>query len=90
MAEKEKREKTKKKKKKEKLPLDTETTIADMNVEGFSWYDPKRKNRKQQTQLSKKEYWALVRGAYRAMLPLLLCIIVAFGLVMLIAYLWLK
>ena len=29
-------------KKKRKAELDTETTIANMNVEGFSWYDPKR------------------------------------------------
>ena len=32
---------------KEKLEeLDTETTFADMNVEGFKWYDPAKKKGK--------------------------------------------
>lgn len=85
-----KREK-KPKKKKEKVELDMETTFADMNVEGIRGYDPQRKNRKQnQVQLTKKEYWALVRGAYRAMMPMILCMVVGFALVFLLAYLWLK
>ena len=58
--------------KKRKDDLDMETTIADMNVEGFRWYNP---NKKKGTyngvgKISRKEYWAMVRGAFAAMLPL--------------------
>ncbi len=71
--------------------LDTETTFAEMNVEGFSWYDPNRGKRKtQQTQLTKKEQRALMRGAVRAMLPMVLCILLGMLLMFLLAYLWLK
>lgn len=71
--------------------LDTETTFADMNVEGFRWYNPdKKKGRKPVEKLTRKEYWAAVRGAYRAMLPLLGCMIVGGVLVFLLAYFWLK
>ena len=91
MAEKEKKEK---KRKKEKLPvqeLDTETTFADMNVEGFKWYNPdKKKGNRQVEKLSKKEYWAVVRGAYRAMLPLIACMLISGILIFLLAYFWLK
>ncbi len=80
-----------KKEKKEKPQLDTETTVADMNVEGFSWYDPaKKQGKKQPPQLTKKEQRALIRGAYKAMLPMIGCI-VAVGIVMfLLVLLWLK
>ncbi len=68
-----------------------ETTVADMNVEGFRWYDPKKKAEKREVpKLTKKEQKALVRGAYRAMLPMVLCMLVAFGLMMALAWLWLK
>ena len=77
---------------KKREELDTETTFADMNVEGFSWYNPHKK--KNQTQpigkVSKKEYWAMVRGAFTAMLPMLGCIIVGGILVFLIAFWWLQ
>ena len=91
----EKQNKNKKEKKiKKKRPiqeLDTETTFADMNVEGFKWYNPnKKKGRTQVEKLSRKEYWALVRGAYRAMLPLIACMLISGALVVLLAYLWLS
>lgn len=71
--------------------LDTETTFAEMNVEGFSWYDPNRGKRKaQQTQLTKQEERALMRGAVRAMLPMIICILSGMLLMFLLAYLWLK
>lgn len=79
------------KKRKQIDTLDTKTTFAEMNVEGFSWYDPNRGKRKaQQTQLSKKEQRALMRGAVRAMLPMVLCILSGMLLMFLLAYLWLK
>jgi hypothetical protein len=71
--------------------LDTETTIANMNVEGFSWYDPNMGTRKKQnTQLTKKEQRALIRGAFRAMLPMIICILSGMLLMFLLVFLWLK
>ncbi len=71
--------------------LDTETTVVDMNVEGFSWYDPNMSTRKKQaTQLTKKEQRALLRGAVRAMLPMIGCILCGMLLMFLLAFLWLK
>lgn len=74
--------------------LDTTTSFADMNVDGFRWYDPSAKKnkdmRKVKTRVTRKEYWAMVRGAFRAMLPFMLVILVVFGLMFLLAYLWLK
>ena len=79
------------KKKEKKDELDTETTIADMNVEGFSWYDPKKKKGQQPVpKLTKEEERALIRGAYRAMLPLIASIAVAGIIVFLLAYMWLN
>lgn len=82
----------KKRKKEKEQELDTETTFADMNVEGFKWYDPnkKKKNAGQPIKLTRKEYWAMVRGAFEAMLPMFLCIIGGMLLMFLFAYLWLK
>ena len=71
--------------------LDTETTFADMNVEGFSWYNPNlKKQKKQKVEVSRKEYWAMVRGAFRSMFPLIACMLIAGIVVFLIAFLWLK
>ncbi len=81
-----------KKEKKKKDTLDTQTTIADMNVEGIRGYDPSRKNReqKERIKLTKKEQKALIRGAYKAMLPMILCMAVAFLGMFLLAMLWLR
>lgn len=78
--------------KQKKDDLDTETTFADMNVEGFKWYDPHRKKRgnKSVEKPTKKEYWAMVRGAYRAFLPMFACIVAGFAIMGLLAWLWLK
>ena len=78
-------------KKKKPDDLDTETTFADMNVEGFSWYDPAKKSGKKPIgKVSRKEYWAMVRGAFAAMLPMLGCIIAGGLLMFLLVWLWLK
>lgn len=79
-------------KKKKQDDLDMQTTVADMNVEGFSWYDPKKKKgeKRSDVQLTKKEYRAMVRGAYRAMLPVIGCIVCGALVVFLLAYLWLR
>ena len=86
-----------KKAKKVKAELDTTTTFANMNVEGFKWYDPtleKRLKEKEQgivhPKVSRKEYFQLVRGAYAALWPILLGIVAIFGTLIGIAYLWLS
>ncbi|MDE6586294.1 MAG: hypothetical protein K2K80_06415 [Clostridia bacterium] len=55
------------------------------------WRSRKKLSRqdKKKKKLSKKEYRAAVSGMYLAMLPVLLCVLVAFGLVYLIITLWL-
>ncbi len=86
------RKEKKEKKKKQKAELDTQTTVADMNVEGFGWYDPSRKDgkKKETPKLTKKEQRALIRGAYMAMLPMIICMAIVFVGMFLLAYLWLK
>ena len=72
--------------------LDTETTFADMNIDGFKWYDPAKKKKgmkKVNTPVSRKEYWAMVRGAFVAVLPVIIGIVAIFGVLYLITYLWL-
>jgi len=78
--------------KKKKDDLDMETTVANMNVEGFSWYDPSIKDgpKKPKPKLTKKEQRAMVLGAYKAMLPMICCIVIGCLLMFLMAYLWLK
>lgn len=73
--------------------LDTETTFVDMNVDGFRWYDPTRKKDgkpQKQPKVSRKEYWKMVRAAFAAYLPYFVILICAFGIMVAIAYLWLK
>lgn len=79
-------------KKKREDDLDTTTTFADMNVPGFRWYDPSRKSSKprQKQKVSRKEYWAMVKGAFLAIGPFVLIAMAVFGLLFLLAMLWLK
>lgn len=79
--------------KKNKKPdtLDTETTFADMNVEGFSWYNPNLKkgnNGKRREKLTRREYRQMVKGAFLAYLPVFLIVICVFGIMALIGWLW--
>lgn len=80
------------KKNKREDDLDTETTIVDMNVEGFRWYDPTKKSgeKKVPLKISRREYWRMVRGAFAAYAPMIICIVVAFLIVFGLAYLWLS
>lgn len=74
--------------------LDTETTFVDMNVEGFRWYDPVRKKNNGQKsvkrKVTRKEYWSMVRGAFAAYAPLMVIIVLTFGIMVALAYLWLS
>ena len=78
-------------KKRQREQLDDGRTVADMNVEGFSWYNPHAKNGKTPAgKVPRKEYWAMVFGAFKAMLPLIGCMLLAYGLVIALAILWLS
>lgn len=81
------------KNKREKDELDTETTIADMNIEGFKWYNPSKKKESSSSEpikLTRKERIAVIIGAYRALFPFIAIIVLVFILVFSIAYVWLK
>lgn len=80
------------KKRRENTELDTETTIADMNIEGFSWYDPSRKKNPdaEPVRLTGRERRAMIRAALITLIPFILCVVAAFALVYFIAYAWLK
>lgn len=78
-----------KKKKKKKDDLDRETIFANMNVEGFRWYHPEKKEGEELPPLTKEESRAMMRGAISALLPLLVGILVVMLLLVGIAYLWL-
>ena len=80
--------------KKKRDDLDTQTTIADMNVEGFRWYDPSRKKNGERAEktpsvkMTRKERRAATRGAFLAMLPLICCMLLALAAVFLLAKFW--
>lgn len=74
--------------------LDTRTSFADMNIEGFKWYDPAKKKRDGQKnvnrKVTRKEYWQMVRGAFAAFMPYFAIFLVGMGAVIGLAYLWLS
>ncbi|MDD3957592.1 MAG: hypothetical protein PHW40_06090 [Candidatus Izemoplasmatales bacterium] len=79
------------KKHKEKF-VDTGETVANMNVKGFSWYQSEKalakKKELQDLGLTRKERRAMVWGALLAYLPMFLVILIGFGLVIFLFYLW--
>lgn len=85
-----------KKKSSKKKPefIDDGRSIADMNVEGFSWYMPKKFQTERQNlsdlKLTRKEKWAMIIGAFKAIIPVVFVMIaLLFGLFLLMA-LWLS
>lgn len=62
--------------------VDDGSTIADMNVEGFRWYQSKKtqqlKKNLVEVDLSPKERRAIVKGAFLAFLPVFLVIVGSF------------
>jgi len=83
--------KKKDKSKKKKKYIDTGVTIANMNVEGMRWYksskEIKRKKEVEELGITKKERWAMIKGAFLAYLPIFLLIILGFGLAFLLIFL---
>ena len=85
------------KKAKKRRELDTTTTFVNMNVEGFKWYDPTLDKRIKDKNMgivhpkvTRREYFKLVFGAYRALWPVILCVVAIFGALVGLAYLWLS
>ena len=81
------------KKNKKRDDLDMETTFADMNVEGFSWYNPHKKkngNKGGKQKLSRREYGQLVRAAFAAYAPIFIIVIIVFALMGCLAWLWVR
>lgn len=76
-------------KKKRTEPLDTETSFADMNVDGMPWYEPPKKDGTAKADLSKHEQRALLRGTFLAALPMLGGALLVMALLYLLVYLWL-
>ncbi len=70
--------------------LDTETSFADMNIDGFRWYDPSKKNVKKadKVQLTRKEKRAIMKAAILSMLPVIGIVTIAFAIIYLLASLW--
>ena len=88
----------KKSPKRKKPELDTTTTFANMNVEGFKWYDPTLEKRLAERKngtvippkISRREYRQIVRGAFAALWPIIVGVVAIFGTLYLMAYLWLR
>ena len=80
-----------KKKDEKQDELDTETTFADMNVDGFKWYDPAKKTGRTMNgvKLTRREKWAIFKAAVSTLWPLFLFALVLFGVLYLACYLWL-
>lgn len=82
------------KKKKKKYDDDDGRTIANMNVEGMRWYNPKKKEEDEkkrkikELKISRKERRAMIIGAYLAYLPMFLTILLSFTIVALLLWLW--
>ena len=74
-----------KKEKKILPPEDDGRTVVNMNVEGFSWYQPNLPEKP-----TRKETLAMIRAAYRTMLPYALIAIGGLVLAFVAGALWLK
>lgn len=82
-----------KKEKKIIPPEDDGRTVVNMNVEGFSWYQPnlpEKKKKNDPDKPTRKETLAMIRAAYRTMLPYALIAIGGLVLAFVAGALWLK
>ncbi len=74
-------------------PEDDGRTIVNMNVDGFSWYQPNLSEKKKKNDPDKptrKETLAMIWAAYRTMLPYALIAIGGLVLAFVAGALWLK
>ena len=72
--------------------LDTETTIVDMNVEGFKWYESEEKKKKRELarKYTKAERKSIMRSSFVSLALPVICLIVG-GIIayLLLYYVWL-
>lgn len=74
--------------------IDDGRSIADMNIEGFSWYTPNKYSTERKNlsdlKLTRKERMAMIFGALQAILPVaIIMILLLFGVFLLISF-WLS
>lgn len=84
-------------KKKEKVTyIDDGRTIANMNVDGMPWYNPKRPEKKEESGVPKytpdrKETLAIMGGVLKAAMLVALVFVLGFAAFILFSYyVWLK
>ena len=82
------------------LPEEDDRTVSDMSADWMPWnhvgpfkFRARRRSRRkgeESVSFDKKERRAAIRGQYLAMLPMLLCVLLAFGFMFLLFYFWLR
>lgn len=74
--------------------VDDGRSITDLNIEGFSWYIPKRwkneKNELADLKISKEERKAMILGAFSAILPVAGFVVLMYAGAFLLISMWLK
>ena len=90
-------------KKERKEEFDDGHTVTDMSADWMPWNNgirrhfrqkkakiPERKESVEEKKAKKKEYRQLVLAQFLAMLPAMVCVLLAFAAMFLLAYLWLR
>lgn len=76
-------------KRNKKYDDDDGRTIADMNIEGMPWYQPRSdKKVDPEDKPNRKERKAMIRGAFLAALPAFLTFLFGFVAVFLLLFMW--
>ena len=83
--------KDKKEKKKKQKFVDDGRVIADMNVEGTPWYRGKNfGSENRPPKLTRKERFAVFKGAFFSMIPVVLCTLAGLTVAGILVWLWLR
>lgn len=72
--------------------IDNDTTIVNMNIDGMPGYHKDHETKKSQNQVivTKKERSAMIFGALHTLLPFIVMILMAFGVLYGLLYWWLN
>lgn len=83
--------------------IEDDLTVSDMSADWMPWNSgirrhfrqkkakiPERKESVEEKKAKKKEYRQLVLAQFLAMLPAMVCVLLAFAAMFLLAYLWLR
>ena len=80
--------------KRKKEYIDDGRSIADLNIEGFSWYVPKRYSQERKNlnelKITRKERVAMIIGALQAILPIAITILILYFGVFVFISAWLN